>query len=342
MNTPERRVETFIQTDATFTQTLQYLGTDEYREHLLKKNLPPDDLEKTLSLVSSPEAMERRSLELLEASLDELDNFYGQEGNIIIPFSGGRDSSSIAALTLGLFSGERANERRIHLVTVLNGFSTQIEAPRRQALRIAEHMGRTVNSTFDPDIGHLYIDISTFNGDFIMQTAEKDREDLGYPSFCSACKIGMEDTLVRLARYLGATHIALGYNEYQGRQQWPEQSPVQIEQMQHYFKEKYPESHVGSPFYRVFESPVDPVLVLGRLGFPLEIHKDEMKCKAAGTNPRDIDTDRLKRFVESKLGELPGKQGNMTMSSRVVQPEQDYGDTVLSFKGDSSFMENTY
>ncbi len=318
------------------SRTIAHLGSPSYADEIGKKNLPQDIVVDTLSLVQSPDALAARAKDLVGRSLDRLALFYGQTPAVLIPFSGGRDSSSITALTLDLFRDQP--DRKVYLVTALPGFSHNLEAPRRQARKIARILEPT---TFDPETDHYYMDLSPRNKEFIIDPARPDEQRLGYPGFCSSCKIGMEESLAQAARQLGAGVIAMGYTDNQARQLWPEQSPTQIARMATYFSETFPDLRIGSPLHDIVELPFDSALILGTYGFPFEDHKEEMKCAARATNPLDLNTDRLGRFVDGKLSSMP--QFEPILSTRV--PEQtvfELGQDIRTLKADLVFMSGVF
>lgn len=151
----------------------------------------------------------------------------------------------------------------------------------------------------------------------------------------------MEESLAQAARQLGAGVVAMGYTDNQARQLWPEQSPTQIARMATYFSVNYPDLKIGSPLHDVIELPFDSALILGTYGFPFEDHKEEMKCKARATNPLDLNTERLGRFVDGKLSSMPPFEP--TLSNRV--PEQTVyalSTDVSSLKADPVFMRGVF
>ena len=108
----------------------------------------------------------------------------------------------------------------------------------------------------------------------------------------------MEKSLGNVAKSYGSQDLVLGYSKYQGMQDWIEQTPEQIafvtEELGKYG------IRTSSPLYNVLEYPFDPILSLSSVGVPIKEQKIEMKCKAGGLNPKDLDLEKLLEFLIHK------------------------------------------
>ncbi len=197
--------------------TIGWLKTEDYRQNLFSKNLPPEVIKASLQDIYAPDSIDlliKRARKISYKAGESLINFFGEPGDIIIPFSGGRDSTAIAFLTACLFS-----DRKIWLVTTCNGFEKYPANASKQAKNIQLKLGSKGN------LNHLYADLSDGYDKFVVSAAYSDYQTLGHPGVCSACKILMEDRFARMAGSLGARYLAFGYVYWQAQQQWPEQNP---------------------------------------------------------------------------------------------------------------------
>lgn len=309
---------------------IDFLRSEAYLNVLKTSNMPPGMLTKSRELISNNDsALGARAETLIIAAEKSLRNFYGDEGDIVIPFSGGYDSTGISALTGEIFG---LDGRKIYLVTAVTGLTKKREEnPARQAQIIGERLGMEVD--------HRFLDLSSFFGSLVIRSALEDSKKLGHPSLCSACKIVMEVGMAEAARELGATHIPWGYNAFQGALQWPEHHQAQRQAMQEYFRENYPDLNIGSPLFDIVELPIDPILLFGILGFSAQNSGGEARCLAAGLNPTQIDDEALYRFVKGKAESLSDIKGDLYDK----RPQTvSFSMEVDSLRRDSSFMRGAY
>lgn len=280
---------------------IEYLRSEEYMNKLQKKNYSEFRFSDLKWLTGLPQnALSLRADDLIGHAERCLKAFCGETGNIIIPFSGGRDSTLLALLTKKTFPN-----RNIILVTALHGFGKHSENVGMQVEMINELIEGT-------PVTHTFLDLSDIFRQFVIEPAIEDKEFLGFPGICSACKIVME---VFVAHAVAKTytapgqvsHILWGYVESQAELLWTEQTEAFRKCLDNYLKNTsfYPNLHIGAPLSECFHYLVDTVLVLGKLGIPVEDHKHEGQCGARGLNPAKLEVDVLKRFIEAKLKKIP-------------------------------------
>lgn len=326
----------FLENQDSLLEAIQYLRSDEYSQRLSNKNLPAYLMTGEVRLTHNPEVLKLltdRTGDLIRQSFLSLSQFYGDTGDIGIPFSGGRDSSSLALLTTAFFP-----ERKTFLLTVLNGFECQPGNARIQADSLNKQLYRL---GIQANLTHVYIDLADTYGTFVVKPAWEDRLQLGYPGLCSSCKILMEDGLAQVAQAQGLKHIPMGYTENQAQQQWPEQNQAQITTMRAYLREKYPELHFGQPLWNVYRLPLDSTLVLAAFGLSPKKHKNEMGCVAGGLNPKLIDPGILREFVGSKLEQLP--RTRIQLESIVPDNSASrYEEEIDSLRNNHTFIQTVY
>ena len=326
-----------LTSDPVFLDTVSHLQSQEYLTKLSEKNLPEQTLVQALGLIHGPDAiacLKEKTEGMLVDSTLRLREFYGPKGDILIPFSGGRDSSSLTFMTAALFP-----ERRIYLATVLNGLEIKPHNARIQAELIADKLKRR---GINPHFIHLYTDLSDLYDPFVITSAGEDRQTLGYPGICSGCKILMESNLAQVAKEYQLKHVPLGYNKFQAHQQWPEQHPAQMMVMRQFLKERFPDLNIGSPFYEILGGPIDSALFLAAFGFFPEEQKKEGGCIGRGTNPQQINTKRLADFVKVKTQSLPVNREITRLESSSIVHGPRYTDEMDRLKRHKKFMEAVY
>jgi|GEM_PF-5859230 len=268
-------------------EAVTYITGDEFKNKINAKNWKDEKYkEQMFDLMDDESFLFRRAGTLLTRAKSRLEDAYKNQQKIIIPFSGGRDSSALLALTLAFFP-----EKEVTLVTALNGFAEGIENPVIQKKYLENLFHR-------PEVPHVFLDATEDIEEFALNSAQKDKECLGSCAICSVCKIVMEKHLANYAKLNGCDRILMGYSNYQGMQDWVEQTPQQIKFMQAELLKHG--VRTLSPLYDVLEYPFDSILLLASLGIPLKHHKNEMKCQAGGLNPENLDLGRLEEFLVAK------------------------------------------
>ena len=319
--------------------TIKYLRSEEFKQKLTKKNLPPEMLVATLSLLETEtdqEIMDYVS-KLYDAGMQSVRAYFEGANGILIPFSGGRDSTVLTELALRAFQFTR-----ITLMTCCTGMyrgsEDDLNIPRRQAQKIFARHPNQNNGT------HEYLDISLPIGRFVVDVAKKHRDELGYPSFCTDCKLIMEACLAALAKKYGYDCIAYGYAEYQAAQQWTEQTPSFRYAMKLFADKNYTEIMVCSPLQVVLQLPIDSILLLAYLGVEIEEQKNEAKCSAGGANPVKIDPIVLSSCLQRRINRLPSSEEFAEMFRRSDSPIASYNhvQAILDLKKEPSYMEGAF
>lgn len=281
--------------ESVFEETLEYLSSKAYSETVLNKNWNSGEYkEKIVKRINDKEYLSKRIKKVLSQAKEALERFYGNDTKIVIPWSGGKDSSSLLALSIIFFP-----EKEYYLLTVINGLCENIENPNIRLKQVLELVSDKVKN---PKVKHVYIDNVGDIEDLAINTAFEDKKILGCPAICSACKMTMEFSIAFATKKLGAKKITMGYVNYQGMQDWPEQNPIQIKLLKSEFKKVGVET--DSPLYNVFKYPFDPIILLAFLGFDFKTLKLEMKCSGGGLNPLRLDYELFEKFLEHKLGEV--------------------------------------
>lgn len=278
--------------EGTIKEAIDFITSKTfYEEKIEGKNWKNSEyVKKMVALAQAPQALRKRADALLSRINQSLGKIYNGKGTIIIPWSGGRDSSTLFSGSLAFFP-----DKKYKLLTVLNGMTRETENPIIQYKRLLARLNKPEKPI---DVQHYYIDCVDDMKKYVVETAIDDRKRLGSPALCSSCKMVMEKALGNVAKKYGSEDIMLGYTKYQGIQDWVEQTPQQIG----FIKEELSQNGVSthSPLYDVLEYPFDPILSLSSLGIPLKEHKVEMKCCAGGLNPVDLNKTYLLTFLAHK------------------------------------------
>lgn len=328
----ERFTERPLLTNASLNEAIDFLRSPAYQKMLATANMPDWMRQMTDLLITGPDKyLEQRALWLEDKARRALNQFYRERGDVVVPFSGGYDSSAIAFLTLDLL---RESGRKVVLMTAVSGMTQRgKENPALQAQLIANRLGMPVE--------HLFLDISAFFREFVIKPALQDTEKLGWPSICPSCKALMELAMARAAQKLGAGHLAWGYNQYQAALQWSEQHPAQREVMAEYMGKFFPDINSGSPFFEIITLPPDPVLLFSQLGLPVRNSHGEGRCLAAGLNPKEIVPENLEKFITDKLASLTSGEIDATISLEMPQVPS-LTEEIQALRQDSKFLRGIF
>lgn len=271
---------------------IRFISSPEfYEDKIACKNWKnPYFVEEMTALINNPEALKWRADMLTLKTRSALQGNFADKNTIVIPWSGGRDSSSILANSFAFFP-----DKKFKLLTVINGMSENILNPAIQYKRI---LAKYDNPDKPINVEHYYIDTVDDIKKYVIDTALQDKEILGCPALCSSCKMVMEKSLGNVAKSYGSTDLVLGYSKYQGMQDWIEQTPEQIA----FVTDELGKNGIrtSSPLYNVLEYPFDPILLLCSVGIPMNQQKIEMQCKAGGLNPKNLDKEKLLEFLIHK------------------------------------------
>lgn len=141
------------------------------------------------------------------------DSFYGRA---VLLFSGGRDSSAVAAAY-----GKAFPENQLYLLFIDNGLLSRIESTGRQAKIIQNLFPET-------DIQFHTRRVSQMMRVAGMQEIENDFKEHNFSSLliCVACKLIMNFAAIRFANELGIDFILDGYAKRQSH--YPEQTETFI------------------------------------------------------------------------------------------------------------------
>ena len=143
------------------TEAIQEMKTSHFAEKLSGKNLPMEIANASLYYLSQgEEVLFTRTEEILARSVQAMEQFFAEPGDIVIPYSGGRDSTFLVYLASLLFP-----DRTIHALTALTGFSKNHLNPRIHL----EEMLNTAETERGSNIVHQYVDLSTISKDFILK-----------------------------------------------------------------------------------------------------------------------------------------------------------------------------
>jgi len=284
---------------------------------------------------------ERAEILLTKTYFTLVELFKGKK-EIIIPFSGGRDSSALLTASLAFFP-----DKKYTLITCINGMTEGQE----NVLKQVEYIKRLfTNQHYKPDIDLIFLDVSKDIKKYVIDSAHKDNNDLGAPALCSGCKMIMEKSiwnylLNNRSKYKQNKKLLLmGYNQNQANQSWTEQTLAQK-----LLTQKTAEQYgidVVSPLYYIVEAPYDSRILLASLGIPLKHHKSEMKCSGGGMNPKMLDLKRQLEFLTVKndtTNFLITKKAVMRYSKfKPLTPAVNLQGDVMQLKNDKEYTANAY
>lgn len=308
----KNRLPEFLKKDRTniLKESIEYIKSKDFRINAAQKNwIDQDEITWSMEYSKHENFLHERANILLTKTFLKLDEIYKNTDEVIIPFSGGRDSTSLLVSSLAFFP-----EKKYKLVVVLNGMTEKQENVLNQINYIKSlFKGSTKNNL---KVETIFVDASENMKKYVIDTAKDDARIIGAPAICSGCKIVMEkeiwnyllnkkDTPIKKVLnnifpmfFKKRPPVLMGYTSNQRNQNWMEQTQIQIDTMQ---KEgnKLGINNI-SPLIDIIEEPYDSTLLLSSLGIPLKHHKLEMKCTAAGLNPRTLNSKAQAFFTDLK------------------------------------------
>ncbi|MDD4271482.1 MAG: 7-cyano-7-deazaguanine synthase [Patescibacteria group bacterium] len=156
--------------------------------------------------------MARKAIEDVARALNELPK--GFSGRAILLFSGGRDSTAVAAAFCHAFP-----QSQLYLLFLDNGLLSRVRSPERQAAHIKSIFSST-------DVQFHMRRVSQIMRIAGMQQIEKDFKEHGFSTLliCVACKLVMNFAAIRFAKEIGVDIIMDGYAERQSG--FPEQTEI--------------------------------------------------------------------------------------------------------------------
>lgn len=208
----------------------------------------------------------------------------GFDGRVVLLFSGGRDSSAVAAAFCKAFP-----EGQLHLLLVDNGLISRLDSTKRQARLIMNLFPQT-------DVVFEVRRVSEMMRQVGMQSVETDFTERGYSTLliCLACKLIMNVAAARYARENGVDIVLDGYANRQ------HEYPEQTDEFMNAIKAFYLESGVVylSPLYDMLTDKGIVNQALGELG--VYIPKQEPVCMWADSFST-AKPDQIERYVNEKL-----------------------------------------
>ena len=201
-----------------------------------------------------------RAIDQMKHSFSQLPTSF--DGQAVLLFSGGRDSSIVAASFCHAFPAGQ-----LHLLLFDNGLLSRLDATKRQANLLKSLFPNT-------DIVFETKRVSQMMRTVGMQQIEKDFTERGYSSLliCLACKLIMNVSATRYANELGIKVVMDGFANRQ--QNYPEQT----EEFMSVIREIYRECGLQyiSPLYEFLSDKPTVNKTLGELGVYIE--KQEPVC----------------------------------------------------------------
>ncbi|MFH1910137.1 MAG: hypothetical protein ABIJ72_03060 [bacterium] len=209
------------------------------------------------------------------------------DGRAIVLFSGGRDSSLVAAAFCEAFSGGQ-----LTLLLVDNGLLSRLDSTKRQAA-VVKNMYPQVEVVF-----HCKR-VSEMMRKVVMQNVEQDFLRRKYRSLlaCVGCKLIMNVSASRYARESGINVLLDGYAERQ--KDYPEQTEAFMDSV----KGVYASAGLTyiSPLYDFLASKPKVNQTLDEFGF--RIPKQEPVCMLADSFST-ADPTEVARYIAEKLEQI--------------------------------------
>jgi len=215
-----------------------------------------------------------QAVQTLKESLSHAPGIF--DGRAVLLFSGGRDSTAVAASFCIAFP-----KGQLHLLFIDNGLLSRIDSTKRQFL-LLQNLFPETDMVFETMLVSRLMRVAA------MQQVEKDLTSGRFSTLlvCVACKLIMNCAAARYARDLGITVIMDGYASRQC--DYPEQTEV----FKEFIRKMYQERglfHV-SPLYDFL---TDRDLVVGTLAeMGVYIAKQEPLCMWADSfspaDPKEI------------------------------------------------------
>lgn len=331
----------------TMQEIFNYINSKNFKINVARKNwVDKDENIWSMEYLKNSDFLAERADILLTKIYLNLQKIYKCSNEIVIPFSGGRDSTSLLAASLAFFP-----KKKYTLITVLNGMSENQENVMEQVKYIKQQFGKNRNT----NIKHILIDASKNIQQHVITSAKPEAKKLGAPTICSSCKIVMEKEIWNyilnrkksLFQKLFKNYppILMGYTKNQQNQNWIEQTQLQINIMEREGKKFGIYSF--SPLMNVIEEPYDSSLLLGALGIPLKHHKSEMKCFAGGLNPSVLDISKQHSFT--LLKNLQTQKIPLNSNSIIyhnpnfnIQTEVSNKNAIFELKKNSQYLKNVF
>lgn len=223
----------------------------------------------------------QKAIDLIKERLSAIPKF---EGRVVLLFSGGRDSSLVAASFCKAFPGGQ-----LHLLLIDNGLLSRLDAAKRQATLLQNLFPMT-------DIKFEMKRVSQMMRQVGMQQVEKDFTEHGFHTLliCLSCKLIMICSAMRYAKELEIPLIIDGYaNRQRG-------FPEQTEEFMSVARNLYKEAGLIylSPLYDFLVNKDLVNKVLGELG--IYIPKQEPICMWADAFSV-AEPEEISRYIQKTL-----------------------------------------
>lgn len=221
----------------------------------------------------------REAIELVKQRISGVEN--GFDGRAVLLFSGGRDSSAVAAAFCRAFPNSE-----LHLLLIDNGLLSRIDSTERQA---------SLMKNLFPDVQIVFSAkrVSQMMRKAGMQQIEKDFLENGFSTLliCLACKLIMNVSAIRYAKEQGIKIVMDGFAERQ--KLYPEQTAEFMEMVRKIYKDSGL-SYV-SPLYDFWGDKATVNQALAELG--VYIQKQEPVCMF-GDSFSTAKAEEIVRYTE--------------------------------------------
>ncbi len=208
----------------------------------------------------------------------------GFDGRAVLLFSGGRDSTAVAAAFCHAFP-----QTQLHLLLCDNGLLSRLDSTRRQATLIRALFPQT-------EVVFEMKRVSQIMRGAGMQQVERDftEHDFSTLLICLACKLIMNISAARYARELGIKLVMDGYADRQ--RDYPEQTDEFMDAIRHVYLE------AGliylSPLYDILTDKGLVNQMIGEMG--VHVPKQEPVCMWSDSFST-AKPDEISRYLEKTL-----------------------------------------
>ncbi|NQV13355.1 MAG: 7-cyano-7-deazaguanine synthase [Parcubacteria group bacterium] len=217
----------------------------------------------------------RQAIDLVKKEVSAVSDF---DGRAVLLFSGGRDSSAVAAAYCNAFP-----QGQLHLLLIDNGLLSRLDSTKRQANLLGDLFPKA-------DLIFEMERVSQLMRQVGMQEIEADFTQRNFSTLliCLACKLIMNISAIRYAQELEIKVVLDGYADRQ------KHYPEQTEEFMRHVRQVYQEAGLVylSPLYHLLKDKDIVNQVLEELG--VYIQKQEPICMWADSfstaKPEEIET----------------------------------------------------
>jgi PP-loop superfamily ATP-utilizing enzyme len=206
-----------------------------------------------------------KAIEAISIVKEEISRTLDFDGRAVLLFSGGRDSTAVAAAYCNAFP-----QSRLHLLLIDNGLLSRLANTKRQV--------QLLRSLFpETEISFETKRVSQMMREAGMQQIERDFKEYKFSSLliCVSCKLIMNFSAIRFADELGIKLILDGFANRQ--KDYPEQTDIFME----YIRNVYRKTGLVylSPLYDFLADKKTVNIALSEMN--VNIHKQEPYCMFA-------------------------------------------------------------